>query len=68
MVVFHLLCFLPINKEIGECLRLDGLARLRFDTARGEKGTDYFRPVDRRLTERKNGFSRIVAGYGPEYG
>jgi hypothetical protein len=26
------------------------------------------RPTDRKLTERKNGFGRIVAGYGHEYG
>jgi hypothetical protein len=35
---------------------------------RGENRTDYFRPTDRRLTERKNGFGRIVAGYGHGYG
>jgi hypothetical protein len=26
------------------------------------------RPTDRRLTERKNGFGRIVSGYGHGYG
>jgi hypothetical protein len=26
------------------------------------------RPTDRRLTERKNGFGRIVTGYGHGYG
>jgi hypothetical protein len=41
-------------------VRLDALHR-------GENGTDYFRPTDRRLTEGKNRFGRIVAGYGHRY-
>jgi hypothetical protein len=43
---------------------------LRFDilVGRGENRMDYFRPTDRRLTEGKNRFGRIVAGYGDGYG
>jgi hypothetical protein len=35
---------------------------------RDENRTDYFWPTDRRLTECKNGFGRIVARYGHGYG
>jgi hypothetical protein len=38
-----------------------------FHWSRGENRTDYFWPTDRRLTEGKNGFSRIVAGYSHRY-
>jgi hypothetical protein len=45
-----------------DSITLDGV------TGRGENGTDYFRPTDRTLTELKNGFGRIVDGYGHGYG
>jgi hypothetical protein len=43
-------------------------ALLSSHVIRDENVTDYFRPIDRRLTEGKNRFGRIVAEYGHEYG
>jgi hypothetical protein len=58
----------PLVEEIKKALRELDDQTVKWARRRGENGTDYFRPTDQRLTEGKNRFGRIVAGYGHGYG